>query len=554
MGWLYYLIEANIYLSILYAFYHFALKQEPLYILNRWYLLSIPIFSFILPFLTVNYNTSIEQVSMLLPGSMIYDFRPSVAATHEYLTTTVSTPTFWSLAKILFFFNLIIILCFVTVTLKEFYKLIMLYKNSKKYEENGVIYIELDNSKEEIFSFFNWLFLHPKMYKNKVIIAHELIHIKQNHSYDVLFFELIRCINWFNPVIYLLGKDAKLNHEYISDRHTSALMQNKYDYANLLIQHAYLPSERLSHSAFSKSQLEHRILQLGKQKAKRRGMFKYLTLFPLVSILFFVAAFKVEKSYGWISFNLDTHIVSKNSVLPDNPSISSTTLSKESKSVSFTKDNLNKLAPSIASKQLLSELVSGPTTLSKIAAEKAKKGEKLYAIDYELFWTINKTNAKIRQVVHSTNIGTEAQLFRGKKADTLYIDQGFYKIESNTVKIKTDNLWISAMDYISESDKNLIVIDAYKGKIIATLDRVDIRTTGLIHSVILNPYFGYGKDGVIDSIPDKYVDVKKRDANRKYISNVRNIYVREAKITANEIITNETKMPNEDLRQPGIIW
>ena len=47
-----------------------------------------------------------------------------------------------------------------------------------------------------MFSFFNWLFIHPKMYKNEAIITHELVHIQQRHTYDILFFEVFNKTNF----------------------------------------------------------------------------------------------------------------------------------------------------------------------------------------------------------------------------------------------------------------------------------------------------------------------------------------------------------------------
>jgi hypothetical protein len=558
MNWLYYLIEANIYLGIFYAFYHFVLKQEPLYNINRGYLLVTPILAFIFPLLTVSYTTSIAQLPLRMPDPIVYDLRPSVTvAAQPHLSLVSSTSTVWQFEEILPFLYLTVVLCGFAITLKKIAKLVLLYKRSHKRKADGVVYLTLDGQREEIFSFFNWLFLHPKMYKNQVIIVHELIHIKQGHSYDVIFFEFLRCINWFNPCVYLLFKAAKLNHEYISDRSIVANMQNRYDYANLLIQHAYLPSENLSHSAFSKTQLEQRIIHLGKQSKNPSGRLKYVALFPLVTLLVFIAAFKVEKSYGLINFNITAHKAPVATAAPGNLATPNAISAKVKRAQvhPLVKNKANPAVPStLVSDPQLSELVSGSTTLGEFAAEMAKKGEKLYAIDYELFWATNKANAKIRKVIHSICVGTEAQLFRGQQADTLYIDQGFYAIADGSVRINTDHLWIGATDDSPAPQKKLIVIDAAKRKIIAKLAQVNLLTKGLIHRVIRNPYFGYGKDGVVDSVPNKYVDVKKRDADRKYIANVSNIYVREARITASQIITNETKSPEEDLRQPGIIW
>src|SRR4051812_10802567 len=67
MNWFYYLVEANVYLCVFFALFHFALKNETRYVLNRWYLLVISSLSFLLPFLAVRH---FEPIATLIPGKV----------------------------------------------------------------------------------------------------------------------------------------------------------------------------------------------------------------------------------------------------------------------------------------------------------------------------------------------------------------------------------------------------------------------------------------------------------------------------------------------------
>ncbi|MBC7566893.1 MAG: hypothetical protein H7223_07985, partial [Pedobacter sp.] len=53
MIWLYYLLEANLYLVVFYGFYLIFLQKETFYGLNRGYLICSSLFSFVIPFLQI---------------------------------------------------------------------------------------------------------------------------------------------------------------------------------------------------------------------------------------------------------------------------------------------------------------------------------------------------------------------------------------------------------------------------------------------------------------------------------------------------------------------
>ena len=101
------------------------------------------------------------------------------------------------------------------------YKLFQIYK----LRNNGAIQrfpnftqIIVKNS-ELAFSFFKSIFLGDKVIQreHKSIIEHELVHIEQRHSWDLLFFELMRIVGWFNPLVYVYQSRVSELHEFIAD-------------------------------------------------------------------------------------------------------------------------------------------------------------------------------------------------------------------------------------------------------------------------------------------------------------------------------------------------
>ncbi len=127
------------------------------------------------------------------------------------------------------------------------------------------------------------------------ILAHEQIHAKQLHSIDVLIFETVMIINWFNPIMYLLIRSIKLNHEYIADKETAVLGAERIDYANLLLSRVLnTRGYSINNSFFNKSFLKKRIAMLFRNKSKKSVLIRFSLLIPIM--LFAFASQKVSET------------------------------------------------------------------------------------------------------------------------------------------------------------------------------------------------------------------------------------------------------------------
>ncbi len=89
------------------------------------------------------------------------------------------------------------------------------------------------------FSFFNYIFLGEEIIKreHKHIIDHEFVHIKQRHTWDLIYFELFRIVYWFNPLIYVYQRYVSDLHEFIADAKVSK--ENKSANYEYLLQEVF---------------------------------------------------------------------------------------------------------------------------------------------------------------------------------------------------------------------------------------------------------------------------------------------------------------------------
>ncbi|MFN3137850.1 MAG: TonB family protein [Allomuricauda sp.] len=147
------------------------------------------------------------------------------------------------------------------------------------------------------FSFFRNIFMGEEIQKDKEdnILAHELVHVKQWHSLDLLFFELARIVFWFNPLVYIYQNRVAELHEFIADE--KAVKHNKADHFEMLLSQAF-HTQNISfvNQFFNRSLIKKRIVMLQKKKSKAVWQLKYALLLPLVLGMLVYTSCESEKS------------------------------------------------------------------------------------------------------------------------------------------------------------------------------------------------------------------------------------------------------------------
>ena len=138
------------------------------------------------------------------------------------------------------------------------------------------------------YSWFHFLFWNGQQdltaSEEQAIIAHELAHIKQGHSWDLLLMELSRIIFWWNPLWYAYRHSLEVVHEYLAD--TQALESiPKSAYGHLLLRQHLLPQPQILIHTFHTSQLKKRITMMTKSPSSLLALGKYLLFFPMLALV-----------------------------------------------------------------------------------------------------------------------------------------------------------------------------------------------------------------------------------------------------------------------------
>ncbi|WP_066221844.1 M56 family metallopeptidase [Formosa haliotis] len=283
---LHYILQTIAFQFFFLLVFDLFLKRETFFNWNRFYLLFTPIASLILPVIKIN---SFKQ---LVPPSYVIQLpevilNPDANTLQTQLLPTVylkNSTSFWSWETILYLGIVMAAIIFLVKILR----LIKTIVNGNKNKEHGLTLVTIKNS-TAAFSFFNYVFLGDCIPKDTyaTILSHESVHIKQKHSFDLLFFELLRIVFWFNPLVYMYQNRMVTLHEYIADALVVKHQDKTTYYENLLSQVFEVNAISFINPFFKQSLIKKRIIMLTKSKSKQIHLLKYALIIPLITIMLF---------------------------------------------------------------------------------------------------------------------------------------------------------------------------------------------------------------------------------------------------------------------------
>ncbi|NIO48295.1 MAG: hypothetical protein GTN73_02480, partial [Candidatus Aminicenantes bacterium] len=272
-----YLFEVSVSLALFYSIYWLFLKKETFFEVNRLFLISSVLFSFIVPFI----NASFIKISSPIAS------RQLIERTYVFGQTASTQSKTMGFFDVLWLIYLIGAGLFLLRFLYKLLKLQILIKKSSIERINGinVVFVEKDLAP---FSFFNFVFVNRSNISEEDfnrIVAHEMIHIRQYHSVDLLVMELLTILQWFNPFVWPYKESLKETHEYLADNAVIAQGCNAAKYQLLIFeQHVGVKLFEFANN-FNHSQIKRRITMMTKRKSKRWAKFKVLLILPLLSFL-----------------------------------------------------------------------------------------------------------------------------------------------------------------------------------------------------------------------------------------------------------------------------
>jgi len=228
-----YLLKSGILLLIFYVLYKLWLENEKMFRFNRAYLLGSLVFSFVIPLQIISFQSAFSNKIGLIQLNELVIQKSNASLEAISMNDVVMI--------------LVVALYCVVVLVLTARFLFGLYSFCKRIKTNEVQIVEGEKIvliKESIlpYSFWKSIFIHKEAFeKNNIpleLIAHEKAHLKQKHTLDILFIEVLQIVFWFNPLLLVYKKAIKLNHEFLADEAVNKQFDSVKTYQNLLLDFA----------------------------------------------------------------------------------------------------------------------------------------------------------------------------------------------------------------------------------------------------------------------------------------------------------------------------
>jgi beta-lactamase regulating signal transducer with metallopeptidase domain len=270
-----YLIKSTLCLAFMLGLYLLLLEKEKMHRFNRFYLIFVLVFSFLVP---LAITESHLQMS-LLAGRLTEDNLSNKP------NTIITDGSFDWVVGSLYIIYIAITLGLVFRLLKNVFRIVstgvknecILFRSAK---------LVLVESNAVSFTFWNYIFVDIEEYFNKNIekevLVHELAHAKQKHTADILFIELLQAVFWFNPILKYYKKAIQLNHEFLADEAVVREYNAPKSYQALLLSKIADNSHIKLSSSFNYLITRKRLIMLTSGSSSRNIMiFKKMSIFPL---------------------------------------------------------------------------------------------------------------------------------------------------------------------------------------------------------------------------------------------------------------------------------
>lgn len=281
-----YFLKVSIGLSVVCLLYQLLFKRLTFYNWNRYFLLLYSMFAFAVPFInvspaleqsTVGNNLFVQSIPVLQNASS------AVAERNIEAQNSVGVWNTWNIVLCIIAAGIAVMLVRFVAQLLSLKRLI---SNATLIDAGVAKIYQLDKNIPP-FSFGRSVFINRHLHDEsdlEGIIQHEVVHVQQRHTIDILWAELLCVVNWYNPFAWWLKNSIKQNLEFIADNGVIEKGTSKKDYQYLLLKavgSGYLPVA----SPFNFSSLKKRIVMMNQAKSAPPHLLKFLFIIPLAAVV-----------------------------------------------------------------------------------------------------------------------------------------------------------------------------------------------------------------------------------------------------------------------------
>jgi BlaR1 peptidase M56 len=299
-----YIINSALILAGCLVFYKLLLRKETFYRTNRYFLAACLLISFSLPLLPIAPEWSlrkkdtetVEQNRPPIPFKLQEHVRKdtTVQAGTAPVTTAIppaaiSKTINWQQWMVwlgwLYWFGVIVFGAnFLLQVLVLFRKAL----RNPAIIDGPYRIVEVSGEKAPC-SFGNNIFINPEKYDWETynqILLHEKVHVRQNHSLDIMLAELMLVFQWFNPFAWVYRKQVEDNLEFLTDNELTQkekVERSSYQLSLLKVSAPHFPLSLTTN--YNQSILKTRIAMMNTKRSNMHTAWKYFFLLPVLAVL-----------------------------------------------------------------------------------------------------------------------------------------------------------------------------------------------------------------------------------------------------------------------------
>jgi N-acetylmuramoyl-L-alanine amidase len=303
----YYLLKVVICSGLLFFYYHIALRNKLFHQWNRFYLLAAIVLSLVVPCVQFNIETARNEKE-LAPIRLL----DVVYTADEYVADIntkqpdISSNGQWST----------IAYCMVSIAVLIFFILALLRIRSivRSHSVMPIDDIKFVNTEEKNapFSFLNYVFWNKQIEldspSGEHIFKHELVHVREKHSLDKLFIQLVLVVYWANPFFWFIRRELKMIHEFIADK-KSVGQSDAHAFAAMILQSSYPSHFNHLTNQFFQSSIKRRLTMLTKKHNPKINYISRVLALLLFAFVLFAFSSKTRKDFSTTSLTKEITVV-----------------------------------------------------------------------------------------------------------------------------------------------------------------------------------------------------------------------------------------------------
>jgi TonB family protein len=289
-----YMFKTALYLSAFYFIYSILLSRDTSYSRNRVYIILSLASALILPAFTIQ---TIKSLDIQFLGKYLSEVIISASSRKpENPNSGLSALTPLQIINLIYLTGAA---AFALKSGSDLLNLVILIFRQKNKDSRIIRFHGFNTAG---FSAMGYVFINIRLSREEEaeIIRHEQNHLKRNHFIDIIFVEIIKAFQWFNPAIYLFNRSLRAIHEYQADQECLTSGIPVENYQRLLLNQVFKTHVfTLTNSFSNPSLVKKRMIMMTKKRTSSFAGMKLLFVIPVISFVFLViSAFGKMASSG----------------------------------------------------------------------------------------------------------------------------------------------------------------------------------------------------------------------------------------------------------------